>query len=70
MSQNTNGKVSERMPDTEVVKKVKCRRYTAEYKLRISKGIEAPLWGDCRSPLQALQKCAAAAPRLLRPNAP
>jgi transposase len=35
MSQNTNGKVSERMPDTEVVEKAKRRKYTAEYKLSI-----------------------------------
>lgn len=35
MSQNTNGKVSEKKPDTEVVEKAKRRQYTAEYKLRI-----------------------------------
>jgi hypothetical protein len=35
MSQNTNDKVSERMPGTEVVEKAKRRQYTAEYKLRI-----------------------------------
>ena len=41
MSQNTNDKVSERMPETEVVEKAKRRRYTAEYKLRILHEVEA-----------------------------
>lgn len=41
MSQNTNGKVSERMPGTEVVEKAKRRQYTAEYKLRILRKVDA-----------------------------
>ncbi len=41
MSQNRNGKVSERMPDTEVVEKAKRRQYTAEYKLRILHEVDA-----------------------------
>lgn len=41
MSQNTNGKVSERKPDTEVVEKAKRRQYTAEYKLRILSEVDA-----------------------------
>jgi transposase len=41
MSQNTNGKVSERMPETEVVEKAKRRQYTAEYKLRILHEVDA-----------------------------
>jgi transposase len=41
MSQNTNGKVSERMPDTEVIEKAKRRQYTAEYKLRILHEVDA-----------------------------
>jgi len=41
MSQNGNGKVSERMPDTEVVEKAKRRQYTAEYKLRILHEVDA-----------------------------
>jgi transposase-like protein len=41
MSQSTNGKVSERKPDTEVVEKAKRRRYPAEYKLRILKEVDA-----------------------------
>jgi len=41
MSQNTNGKVSERKPDTEVVEKAKRRQYTAEYKLRILQEVDA-----------------------------
>ncbi len=41
MSQKTNGKVSERMPDTEVVEKAKRRQYTAEYKLDILHKVEA-----------------------------
>lgn len=35
MSQDTNGKVAEKMPDIEVVTKAKRRQYTAEYKLRV-----------------------------------
>lgn len=35
MSQDTNGKVAEKMPDIEVVAKAKRRQYTAEYKLRV-----------------------------------
>ena len=41
MSQNSNGKVSERMSDTEVVEKAKRRHYTAEYKLRILHEVDA-----------------------------
>jgi transposase len=41
MSQNTNGKVRESMPETEVVEKAKRRQYTAEYKLRILQEVEA-----------------------------
>jgi transposase len=41
MSQNRNGKVSEKMPDTEVVEKAKRRQYTAEYKLRILREVDA-----------------------------
>lgn len=41
MSQNRNGKESERMPETEVVEKAKRRQYTAEYKLRILQEVEA-----------------------------
>ena len=41
MSQNANGKVSERMVDTEVVEKAKRRHYTAEYKLRILHEVDA-----------------------------
>ena len=41
MSQNTNGKVSERMPNTEVVEKAKRRRYPAEYKLRMLHEVDA-----------------------------
>ena len=41
MSQNTNGKVRESMPETEVVEKAKRRHYTAEYKLRILQEVEA-----------------------------
>jgi len=41
MSQNTNGKISERMPGTEVVEKAKRRQYTAEYKLRILHEVDA-----------------------------
>ena len=41
MSQNGNGKVSESMPETEVVEKAKRKQYTAEYKLRILQEVEA-----------------------------
>ena len=41
MSQNMNGKVTEEMPDTEVVAKAKRRQYTAEYKLRVLCEVDA-----------------------------
>ena len=41
MSQNPNYKVSEGMPETEVVEKAKRRRYTADYKLRILGEVDA-----------------------------
>lgn len=41
MSQNTNGKVREGMPETEVVKKANRRQYTGEYKLRVLAEIDA-----------------------------
>jgi len=41
MSQEPNGKVSEQMPNTEVVAKAKRRQYTAEYKLRILRELDA-----------------------------
>ena len=37
----SNGKVSEKMPKTEVVAKAKHRRFTAEYKLRILRELDA-----------------------------
>lgn len=40
MSQEPNGKVSEKMPDTEVVAKAKHRQYTAEYKLKILRELD------------------------------
>lgn len=40
MSQEANGKVSEKMPNTEVVAKAKRRQYTAEYKLRILRELD------------------------------
>jgi transposase-like protein len=40
MSQEPNGKVSEKMPNTEVVAKAKRRQYTAEYKLRILRELD------------------------------
>lgn len=40
MSQELNGKVSEPMPNTEVVVKAKRRQYTAEYKLRILRELD------------------------------
>jgi len=41
MSQNTNDKVREGMVETEVVEKAKRRQYTAEYKLRILREVDA-----------------------------
>jgi len=41
MSQEPNGKVSEKMPETEVVAKAKRRQYTAEYKLRILRELDS-----------------------------
>lgn len=40
MSQEPNGKISEKMPKTEVVAKAKRRQYTAEYKLRILRELD------------------------------
>jgi transposase len=40
MSQEPNSKVSEKMPNTEVVAKAKRRQYTAEYKLRILRELD------------------------------
>lgn len=40
MSQEPNGKVSEKKPNTEVVVKAKRRQYTAEYKLRILRELD------------------------------
>lgn len=41
MSQEPNGKVSEPMPNTEVVAKAKRRLFTAEYKLRILRELDS-----------------------------
>ncbi len=41
MSQSRNGKVKERMPETEVVEKAQRRQYSAEYKLRILREVDA-----------------------------
>ena len=41
MSQNSNGKVAGENLDTEVVAKAKRRQYTAEYKLRILRELDA-----------------------------
>lgn len=41
MSENTNGKVKEEMPNTEVVAKAKRRRFTAAEKLRALREAEA-----------------------------
>ena len=41
MSQDRNGKVSEKMPETEVVEKAQRRQYTTAYKLRILQEVEA-----------------------------
>lgn len=40
MSQELNGKIGEKKPDTEVVAKAKHRQYTAEYKLRILRELD------------------------------
>ena len=40
MSQELNGKISEQMPNTEVVAKAKRRQYSAEYKLRILRELD------------------------------
>jgi len=40
MSQEPNGKVSEQMPNSEVVAKAKRRLFTAEYKLRILRELD------------------------------
>jgi transposase len=40
MSQEPNGKVSEQMPNTEVVAKARRRLFTAEYKLRILRELD------------------------------
>jgi transposase-like protein len=40
MSQEPNGKVSEKKPNTEVVAKAKRRQYSAEYKLRILRELD------------------------------
>ena len=41
MSENTNGKVKEEMPNTEVMAKAKRKRFTAAEKLRILREVEA-----------------------------
>jgi len=41
MSENTNGKVKEERPETEVVAKAKRKRFTAAEKLRILREVEA-----------------------------
>ena len=41
MFQNTNGKMAEEMPDTEVVAKAKRRQYRAEYKLCVLREVDA-----------------------------
>ena len=41
MSENTNGKVKEEMPNTEVVAKAKRKRFTAAEKLRIMREVDA-----------------------------
>lgn len=41
MSENTNGKVKEEMPNTEVVAKAQRRRFTAGEKLRILREVDA-----------------------------
>jgi len=44
MSQEINGKESEKKPNTEVVAKAKRRQYTAEYKLRILRELDSIKW--------------------------
>jgi transposase-like protein len=46
MSENTNGKVKEEMPETEVVAKAKRKRFTAGEKLRILREVDA-CQGSC-----------------------
>jgi transposase len=41
MSENTNGKVEEEMPNTEVVAKAERKRFTAAEKLRILREVDA-----------------------------
>jgi transposase len=41
MSENSNGKVKEEMPNTEVVAKAKRKRFTAAEKLRILREVDA-----------------------------
>lgn len=41
MSENTNGKVKEETPNTEVIAKAKRRRFTAAEKLRILREVDA-----------------------------
>jgi len=41
VSQDPNGRAAESMPDTEVVAQARRRQYTAEYKLRILREIDA-----------------------------
>jgi transposase len=41
MAQELNGKISEKMPKTEVVAKAQRRQYTAEYKLRILRELDS-----------------------------
>ena len=41
MSQSPNGKISEGMPDTEVVEKARRRQYAADYKLRVLREVDA-----------------------------
>ena len=40
MSQSPNGKISEGMPDTEVVEKARRRQYTADYKLCVLREVD------------------------------
>jgi len=47
MSENTNGKVKEETPNTEVVAKAKRKRFTAAEKLRILREVDACQgWGE------------------------
>lgn len=43
MSQEPNGKISEKMPKTEVVARAQRRQYPAEYKLRILRELDSSL---------------------------